>query len=70
LAAIFYRVRIDTELPMIQVMASSRGFVLAVDASWLNASPLTASILEEEVGQWNALGMELKVRRERRVGPC
>jgi exopolyphosphatase/guanosine-5'-triphosphate,3'-diphosphate pyrophosphatase len=70
LAALFHRVRIDTELPLVQVMATPRGFVLRVDAAWMIASPLTASILDEEVCQWNALGMELKVRRERRVMSC
>lgn len=68
LAALLHRARDDAALPILHVIAVERGFHLSVDGAWLAASPLTAAILDEEVRQWNALGMELKVRRERSKG--
>ncbi len=67
LAALLHRARTDILLPPVRVVAAERGFHLSVDGAWLASSPLTASILDEEVRQWNALGMELRIRRERQV---
>ncbi len=70
LAALLHRVRLDTDLPDVQLASTSRGFQLTVDIAWWTASPLTASMLEEETQQWSALGMNLKIRRERREALC
>ncbi|MGC2165540.1 MAG: Ppx/GppA phosphatase family protein [Gallionella sp.] len=61
LAVLFYRNRSDAALPDIQVNFSGNKFVLALDSSWLNDSPLTASALEEEVKQWKILGISLQI---------
>ncbi len=65
MAALLHRARDDEPMPALGIKAVDRGFHLSVDAVWLSSSPLTAAILEEEVRQWNALGMELKIRREK-----
>lgn len=66
LAALLHRARDDAAMPTLGVVAVDRGFHLLVDGAWLAASPLTAATLDEEVRQWNALGMELRIRRENR----
>lgn len=70
LAALLHRVRLDTDVPDVQVASTNRGFLLTVDVAWWTASPLTASMLEEEMQQWSALGMSLKIRHERRESVC
>ena len=66
LAALLHRARDDAAMPSLGVAAVERGFHLLVDGDWLTASPLTAATLDEEVRQWKALGMELRIRREHR----
>ena len=60
-----HRARDDAAMPVLGVTAVERGFHLRVDGAWLAASPLTAATLDEEVRQWNALGMEVRIRREK-----
>lgn len=61
LAVLFYRNRSDVALPDIQARFSGTKFVISLDSAWLANSPLTSSALEEEVKQWKALGVSLRV---------
>jgi exopolyphosphatase/guanosine-5'-triphosphate,3'-diphosphate pyrophosphatase len=61
-AALFYRSRVDVELPRLACRETESGFQLALSASWLDAHPLTASALESEADDWKALGMRLEVK--------
>lgn len=61
LAVLFYRNRSDVVLPDIDARFSGNKFVISLDSGWLNISPLTSSALEEEVRQWKALGVSLRV---------
>ncbi len=65
LAAVLHRARDDAPLPAVALRRNERGFQLAVDAAWLEASPLTAAALDEEARQWTGLGMELRVKAGR-----
>jgi exopolyphosphatase/guanosine-5'-triphosphate,3'-diphosphate pyrophosphatase len=67
LAALLHRARDDIRLSYIGAEFIRDGYRLTVDADWLSASPLTASILDEEIHQWSALGMALEVRREKQA---
>ncbi|HQW20486.1 MAG TPA: exopolyphosphatase [Rhodocyclaceae bacterium] len=69
LAALLHRARDDAAMPVLGVTAVEHGFHLWVDGAWLAASPLTAATLDEEVRQWNALGMEVRIRREKQKLP-
>jgi exopolyphosphatase/guanosine-5'-triphosphate,3'-diphosphate pyrophosphatase len=62
LAVILHRARDDAPLPAFSVRRTDKGFQLAVAAAWLDASPLTAAALEEEIRQWASVGMELRVK--------
>jgi hypothetical protein len=42
--------------------------VAVADSEWLRNLPLTASALEEEERQWQAIGQPLKLRVERAAG--
>ncbi len=62
MAAILHRARDDAPLPGITVKRNERGFLIGVDADWLDTAPLTAAALEEEGRQWAGLGMEWRLR--------
>jgi exopolyphosphatase/guanosine-5'-triphosphate,3'-diphosphate pyrophosphatase len=69
-AALLHRARDDsTDLPVVAELTDS-GFVLAVDGEWLQTVPLTAAALDEEVRQWNSVGLELKLRRKKIPWPA
>jgi exopolyphosphatase/guanosine-5'-triphosphate,3'-diphosphate pyrophosphatase len=65
LSALLHRAREDEAEPPVRATASPRGFQLQADAAWLSASPLTVAALDEEVRQWAAIGLELKVKSQR-----
>ena len=46
-------------------LGDGRGYVAVADSEWLRNLPLTASALEEEERQWQAIGQPLKLRVER-----
>jgi exopolyphosphatase/guanosine-5'-triphosphate,3'-diphosphate pyrophosphatase len=65
LAALLHRARDgDGELP-VRAGLIDTGFELQVDRDWLDASPLTAASLDEEVRHWAGLGLELKIKSRR-----
>jgi exopolyphosphatase/guanosine-5'-triphosphate,3'-diphosphate pyrophosphatase len=65
LAALLHRARDGADELPVRAKLSNRGFELQVDSAWLNASPLTAAALGEEVRYWAELGIELKIKRRR-----
>jgi exopolyphosphatase/guanosine-5'-triphosphate,3'-diphosphate pyrophosphatase len=52
----------------LRVRGDSTGFAVDVPADWLDASPLTAAMLEDEERQWSGIGKHLKVRAVREDG--
>ena len=61
LAALFYRNRRDVVLPEMKACYTGTQYLLTMDAAWLEQSPLTEAALQEEVRQWKALGVSLKI---------
>lgn len=67
-AVLLHRARDDAAPPRLRASASEAGFVIDVPAEWLEASPLTAAMLEEEERQWAGIGKNLRVRAVRDDG--
>jgi exopolyphosphatase/guanosine-5'-triphosphate,3'-diphosphate pyrophosphatase len=63
-AALFYRSRVELELPRLAVRATDSGYQLAVPAAWLEAHPLTAAALEAEAEEWRNVGLRFDVRAQ------
>ncbi len=61
-ATLFYRSRLDVELPRLGARATDSGFQLVLPAAWLEAHPLTASALESEAEEWRQVGLKFDVR--------
>ena len=61
LAVLLHRSRTDVALPPIEAHYRKGTFYLRLDAGWLRASPLTTAALQEEIKEWNKLGVEVAV---------
>jgi exopolyphosphatase/guanosine-5'-triphosphate,3'-diphosphate pyrophosphatase len=61
LAVLLCRARRDMRFPAPDVRLQGDRVRLAFDAAWLEANPLTATALREEVSEWARVGVELKV---------
>jgi len=61
LAVLMYRSRSEKRLPRIVAKKSDSTFTLVIDGGWLNANPLTAAELQDEIAAWRRLGVELSV---------
>jgi len=61
LAVLLHRSRTDVALPPIEAHYRKGTFYLHLDAGWLHASPLTTAALQEEIKEWNKLGVEVAV---------
>ncbi len=61
LAALLCRARRDARFPSLEVKVQANRVRLAFDAAWLEANPLTATALREEVLEWERIGHELKI---------
>ncbi len=66
IAALLQRARDDSAPPEVGARMTARGFELTLDKAWLDAAPMTAAVLAEEVGQWSGVGIEFKLRARRR----
>ena len=62
LGSLLQRARDGAALPPVSLKRTARGFAISADADWLRALPLTASSLDDEVRQWNGVGVELRVK--------
>lgn len=67
LAALLHRARDDAPMPEILVSATANGFQMQIDRDWLDNAPLTAAVLAEETQQWANVGIEFKLRGQRRA---
>lgn len=63
LAVVLCRSRDDFSCPEWQVCRSQNGYDLMLPALWLDANPLTASALANEVEAWKGIGRRLRVRK-------
>ena len=61
LAVLFCRNRSDSAPPSLRGRFDDTGFRLSVDADWLAINPLTETALQEEVKQWNTLGIGMRL---------
>lgn len=64
LAVLFYRNRTDSRLPVLKGRFSGTKFHLSIDADWLAQNPLTETALQDEVKQWKALGLSMRIVEE------
>ena len=61
LAVLFYRSRMDFELPEIHLGWQGSGFELAMSKGWLSRNPLTETALENEASEWKNVGVKLGI---------
>ncbi|MBZ0095936.1 MAG: exopolyphosphatase [Sulfuricella sp.] len=64
LAVLFYRSRMDLELPEIRLEWHGSGFELTLSKDWLTRNPLTETALENEAREWKNTGLKLTVRSD------
>ena len=60
-AVIFHRSRRALQLPKFAAEALPNGYRLRIDRAWLENNTLVGHALEEERGEWKAVGLELEV---------
>lgn len=61
LAVILCRARRDAPLPALEVKRQAERLRLAFDTAWLEANPLTAAALREEIGEWARVGQDIRI---------
>lgn len=61
LAVLLCRARRDTRLPAFEVKAQPGRLRIAFDTAWLEANPLTATALREEMAEWARIGHDIRV---------
>ena len=63
LAVLMYRSRSEVRLPRIRARKTGSSYIVDIDGRWLEAHPLTAAELQQEIAAWHRLGVELSVPR-------
>jgi exopolyphosphatase/guanosine-5'-triphosphate,3'-diphosphate pyrophosphatase len=61
LAVLLCRARRDARFPPLDIRLQGERVRLSFDSAWLEANPLTATALREEIAEWTRVGLELKV---------
>lgn len=61
LAVVLCRARREARFPPLEVKIQGERLRLAFDADWLEANPLTATALREEIAEWTRIGHEIRV---------
>lgn len=61
LAVVLCRARRDTRFPPLDIKLQGERVRLAFDRAWLEANPLTATALREEVHEWARINQEIKI---------
>ena len=61
LAVLLCRARRDARFPPLDIRLQGERVRLNFDSAWLEANPLTATALREEIAEWARVGLELKV---------
>ena len=64
LAVLFCRNRGNIVLPTLHGHFSGTRFRLSIDANWLTQNPLTEAALQEEILQWETLGISMQIVSE------
>lgn len=64
LAVLFYRSRLDIDLPQLALKWNGTGFELKLSEDWLAHNPLTETALESEAREWKGTGLKLAVIRK------
>jgi len=63
LAALLSRGRNGAEMPYVKLARRNSGFELSIEKTWLKRHPLSDAALDEEVKQWQSLGIDLRLKR-------
>ncbi|TAK91755.1 MAG: Ppx/GppA family phosphatase [Burkholderiaceae bacterium] len=61
LAVLFYRRRVPSVLPPLQLTHQGQGFSLHLPAGWLNDNPLTEFGLRQEISEWSKMDLTLEL---------
>lgn len=61
LAILFYRNRVEAQLPRFELRRSGKSFALRLDKAWLAENLLVETMLAAEAREWKAVGMGFKV---------
>lgn len=61
LSALLHRAREPQRNLKLDLHTTTQGFVLGVDADWLEANPLTFAALNDEIRQWKSIGIEFRL---------
>ena len=61
LAVLFYRSRMEIDLPEIQLERDDANIQISLSRDWLNSNPLTETALEKEVKEWKNIGLKLEM---------
>jgi exopolyphosphatase/guanosine-5'-triphosphate,3'-diphosphate pyrophosphatase len=61
LAVLFSRGRADIGMPPVQARVQGRKIRLSIDSEWLVKNPLTAHALDAEIGEWERVGVEVRI---------
>lgn len=61
LAVLFYRRRVQDQLPPLHLHKTSDGYALSISAEWLAHHPLTAFGLTQEISEWAKIELSLKL---------
>jgi exopolyphosphatase/guanosine-5'-triphosphate,3'-diphosphate pyrophosphatase len=61
LAVLFYRSRMDIDLPDIRLEWHKADIRIALSRDWLNLNPLTETALAKEVKEWKSIGQKLEL---------
>jgi exopolyphosphatase/guanosine-5'-triphosphate,3'-diphosphate pyrophosphatase len=61
LAVLMYRSRSDKRLPRIAAAKDGSTYTLEIDRGWLEANPLTAAELRDEIAAWHKLGVNVSI---------
>ncbi|MBI2307743.1 MAG: exopolyphosphatase [Rhodocyclales bacterium] len=63
LAVLLHRSRDGVPVPPFRVRPQANGFLLELQSDWLGTHPLSAVALDDEVGVWARIGMELRIKQ-------
>ena len=61
LAVLFCQRRSPINPPISAAKATDNKFRLAIEPAWLARNPLTSAALHEEIGEWEKIGVEVKI---------
>ncbi|HVK55463.1 MAG TPA: exopolyphosphatase [Burkholderiales bacterium] len=63
LATLLSRGRGNAEMPIVKLTRRENGFEVTVEKAWLKHHPLTDAALDDDISQWQSLGVDLRLKR-------